>query len=281
MSEENVMDEKVKRTLKLAVIGKDVSKSLSPPMHCFIAEHMGNCITYDKVSINPDDFESTIESVFAAYDGFNVTIPFKLTIIPRLSGTLGDAPVYGAVNTVVSSTRLGYNTDGLGFEMMVKNNGVDVKGKDVLLLGCGGAGRSVCKKLIDAGAHMYVYDKFPESAKRVAAEFGATVVDEVKPGPYYLIINATGIGMHTSEGMSPAGEDVIRCCEVALDLIYTPAESEFLRLARVNGKKTINGRAMLFYQAYFSECIYFDCEPDADEAKKLFELFEPEFEGIL
>ncbi|MCD8308008.1 MAG: shikimate dehydrogenase [Clostridia bacterium] len=269
------------KTLKLAVIGKDVSKSLSPPMHIFIAEHMGNSITYDKVSIPEPEFEGSIESVFAAYDGFNVTIPFKLSIIPRLTGILGDAPVYGAVNTVVSSTREGYNTDGQGFEMMVLNNGVDVNGRKVLLLGCGGAGRSVCKKLIDAGAEMYVYDKFPQSSAKVAAEFVATKVDEVQPAPYYLIINATGIGMHTSEGKSPVPEAVIQGCEVALDLIYTPAESEFLRLARVNGKKTINGRAMLFYQAYFSECIYFNVAPDAAEAKRLFELFEPEFEGIL
>ncbi len=262
------------KKLKLAVIGKDVSQSSSPEMHAFIAEHMGNSISYEKVSISPEEFESRAESLFEEYDGFNVTIPFKLSIIPHLERTEGDAAVFGAVNTVLSGVRAGYNTDGLGFMLMLRNNGVEARGKKVLLLGAGGAGRSVAKKLIDCGADVYVYDKCEGAAAKVAAEFdGVNALDDIPCGGFDIVINATGVGMHKTVGVSPVDEAVLGDCSVAVDLIYVPAKSRFLEIAEGLGKKIINGRAMLFYQAYYSECIYFGVQPDDGQAKELFGLY--------
>jgi shikimate dehydrogenase len=262
------------KTIKLAVIGKDVSKSDSPVMHSYIAANMGNNITYEKVSIPEEEFEAKAEGLFSEYDGFNVTIPYKLSIIPHLKKLCGDAEVFGAVNTVKTDTKQGYNTDGLGFALMLKNAGIEVKGNKFLLLGAGGAGRSVAKKLLDGGATVFVYDRNIESAKRVADEFkGVNVLNEVVPDDYYCIINATGIGMHKTEGLSPVGEDVLKGCKAAVDLIYTPPVSEFLRIANSLGKKTVNGKAMLFYQAYYAQCIYFGAQPNENEAKRLFEGF--------
>ncbi|MGN0814534.1 MAG: shikimate dehydrogenase family protein [Candidatus Coproplasma sp.] len=259
---------------KFAVIGKDVSKSASPAMHTFIAENMGNKISYQAVSIDPESFMQNVGDLFRNYDGLNVTIPFKLDIIPELEKTEGDASVFGAVNTVVTSTRTGYNTDGLGFMLMLSNNGVEVCGKKVLLLGAGGAGRSVAKKLTDAGAKVFVYDKFTQSALNIASEFaGVTAIKEVLPSDYDIAINATGVGMHKTEGISPVGEDVLKSVGVAVDLIYVPEKSEFLVIAERLGKKIINGLAMLFYQAYYAECIFFNQTPDAAQAKQLFEKY--------
>jgi shikimate dehydrogenase len=260
--------------LKLAVIGKDVSKSSSPEMHTFIAQNMGNKISYEAVSIPEDKFEEEIDGILKKYDGFNVTIPYKLSVIPHLQKTEGDASIFGAVNTVNAKTLVGYNTDGLGFMLMLANNGVDVKGKKFLLLGAGGAGRSVAKKLLDGGAEVYVFDKFQQNVKNLVTEFkGITGLEEVKPSDYYGIINATGVGMHKTEGISPVGEDVISKCKVAIDLIYVPEKSEFLRIAESLGKKIINGKAMLFYQAYYAECIYFDEQPSNEQAKQLFDKY--------
>lgn len=260
--------------MKLAVIGKDVSASDSPKMHSFIAKNMGNEITYDKISIPVEDFESRIDDIIKNYDGFNVTIPFKLSVIPHLNKIVDDAQLFGAVNTVLKSDLSGHNTDGAGFMLMLKNNGVQVSGKKVLLLGAGGAGRAVAKKLAGAGAQLFVYDRNAESASSLAEECGkVTVLSGVVPEDYYLIINATGVGMHKSVGISPVGEDVLSRTQVAVDLIYVPAESEFLKIARTLGKKTINGQAMLFYQAYFAECIYFGAQPDDAQAKQLFEKY--------
>ena len=88
------------KTLNLAVIGKDVSQSESPEMHSFIAQSMGNCINYKKISIPEEQFESSFENAVAGLDGFNVTIPYKLTVIPYLKSVTGDAIAFGAVNTV-------------------------------------------------------------------------------------------------------------------------------------------------------------------------------------
>lgn len=262
------------KTLNLAVIGKDVSKSTSPQIHTFIAERMGNAVNYKSLSIPENEFESKAESIFKEYDGFNVTIPYKLSIIPYLNKIEGDAEVFGAVNTVRSHDKSGYNTDGMGFALMLKNNSVDVNGKEVLVLGAGGAGRSVCKKLADAGAKVSVFDMRKESSNAVASEFkGVVPLESIQTKPYFLIVNATGIGMHKTEGISPVTDELLKLCTVAVDLIYTPKKSAFLQIAESFGKKIINGEAMLFYQAYYSECIYFKVQPDEKQAKELFEQF--------
>ena len=257
--------------MKLAVIGKDVSKSDSPKMHTFIAEKMGNSITYDAISIPEDAFEKWIDGVISRYDGFNVTIPYKLAVMPKLKSICGDAKTFGAVNTVRCADLSGHNTDGLGFMLMLKSHGVNVKDKKVLLLGAGGAGRAVSFKLTEAGANLSVYDRNPFNASSLKGELPAVnVLTEVTPEDYYLIINATGVGMHKTEGMSPVGKEVLARTQVALDLIYVPTQSEFLRIAEGLGKPIINGMEMLFFQAYYAECIYFGCPPDEDQAYMLF-----------
>ena len=138
--------------LKLAVIGKDVSQSQSPAMHTFLLHALGEECSYEAVSIPPENFGERAEGLFEAYDAFNVTIPFKTDIMPYLKELKGDAKTFGAVNVVLSESRTGYNTDGMGFLLMLENAGVSVQGKDVLVLGAGGAGRSCIKKLAEAGA---------------------------------------------------------------------------------------------------------------------------------
>lgn len=262
------------QSLNLAVVGKDVSKSDSPRIHAFIAENTGRRVNYVKLSIPEQEFGKRIESLFGQFDGFNVTIPYKLSVIPYLSELRGDAKVFGAVNTVKTSDKSGYNTDGQGFSLMLKNGGVEVGGRDVLLLGAGGAGRSVAKKLTDAGAEVFLYDKSYERAEQVASEFGGiTALRNLSAKRYFAIVNATGVGMHKTEGVSPVDEDIIKLCDTAVDLIYTPRKSKFLQIAESSGKKIINGEAMLFYQAYYSQCVYFGTLPDGAQAKFLFKKY--------
>lgn len=263
--------------LKLAVIGKDVSKSDSAKMHTFDLRGLGSDCSYELISCpERDDFDGYAKKLLADYDAFNVTIPYKLDIIPYLKGLKGDAKVFGAVNTVKDG--IGYNTDGIGFSLMLKNSGIDPEGKRVLVLGAGGAGRSVVKKLLDAGADVYVFDVKSENAAAVCAEFsGAKAVSEVVPAPYFMIVNVTGVGMHKTEGLSPVGEEILQHCEVAVDLIYYPRKSEFLRIAESLGKRIINGEGMLYYQAYYADCIILGREPKASEAKELFEKYREEY----
>ena len=263
--------------IKLALIGKNVSLSTSPNIHGFIARELNREITYDKLSIPEEQFANRIENILKTYDGLNVTIPYKLAIIPYLNCVNGDAESFGAVNTVVTSNLSGYNTDGLGFMQMLEDNEVEVKGKTALVLGAGGAGRSVVKKLLDAGAEVEIYNRTFEKAKKVAEEFkGCIAVDKVTIKPRYLIINATGIGMHDTVGIAPVSAEVINNCETAVDLIYAPKKSEFLKIAEGAGKKIINGAAMLFYQAYYADCLFFGITPNSADAAKLFKKYEEE-----
>lgn len=257
--------------LKLAVIGKDVSKSLSPKMHRFIMERLGKECSYESVSVPEEEFEKRIDGILSEYDGLNVTIPYKLSVIPHLKELAGDAPSFGAVNTIVTKSLTGYNTDGEGFMIMLETAGMFVEGKTVLVLGAGGVGRTVIKKLVSRGATVSAYEMFADKLADLHKEFPYfTPLPSVENKPYDIIINCTGVGMHKSEGISPVSEELIKLCKSAVDLIYVPAQSEFLRLADINGKKTLNGEAMLFYQAYYGDCIYLGISPDLNLAKKLY-----------
>ena len=264
--------------LKMAVIGKDVSKSDSAKMHTFDMKKLGSECSYELISIPREELDATVKKLIAGYDAFNVTIPYKLDVIPYLREIVGDAETFGAVNLV--KDRVGYNTDGAGFMLMLEVEGIDPAGRKVLVLGAGGAGRSVIKKLIDAGADVYTFDLNRENAEKVRREFGkVTVLDSVQPADYYMIINVTGVGMHKTEGVSPVGEEVLSRCERAVDLIYIPRKSEFLRIAESLGKPILNGEGMLFYQAYYGDCIILGRQPNAAEAAELFKEYMQEYGG--
>lgn len=257
--------------LKMAVVGKDVSKSLSPKMHKFILSKLGYECIYDKVSIDLDKFNEEFPKVLEEYDTLNVTIPYKLDCIPFLKEIKDDAISFKSVNTIDARIKTGYNTDGMGFMLMLENEGIEVNLKNVLVLGSGGVGRSVIKKLIDAKANVYAYDLNQEGLMNVYKEFPEfTPLNKLDLKAYDLIINCTGVGMHKTEGISPISEDFLKLTNSAVDLIYVPEVSEFLRLAKINGKKICNGEAMLFYQAYYADCYFLGLQKDAKLAKELF-----------
>lgn len=269
--------------LKLCVVGKDVSASQSPQMHGFLLKQLGEECVYDKLSLSGEEFDEKTEEILSCYDGVNVTIPYKGSIIPHLNALKGDAQTFGAVNTVNCRTREGYNTDGFGFMLMLENAGISVKDKHVLVLGAGGAGRSCVKKLLDAGAKVSVYERDAGRLKAVLEEFGSFEPLSVVPiQAYDIVINCTGIGMHDTVGKTPtvrfendeaSVDELLSLCGAAVDLIYVPAQSEFLRIAQSLGKQTVNGEAMLFYQAYAADCIYLNREPNAEEAKRLWNIY--------
>ena len=261
------------KVYKLAVVGKDVSKSDSAKMHTFDFRGLGSECTFDLLSVAKENFDEYAKKLIAEYDAFCVTIPYKLDIIPYLDKIVDDAEMFGAVNVV--KDKIGYNTDGVGFMLMLEINGIDPKGKKILVLGAGGAGRSVIKKLADAGADVYAYDLRTENLDSVYRDFGCfTPLKTLEPADYDVIINVTGVGMHKTEGVSPVGEDILSRTKYAVDLIYYPRKSEFLRIAESLGKPIMNGEGMLFYQAYYGDCIVLGKQPNAAEAARLFEEYK-------
>lgn len=259
--------------VRLALVGKDVSKSLSADIHAFILGEWGYSCEYELVSAEKEDFDSVLRRLLGDFDGFNVTIPYKRDVMAYLNEVSGDAMDFGAVNTVVTRTMTGYNTDGVGFLHMLHLAKISVQDKKVLVLGGGGAGRSTAAALKKAGATVSVYQRRREKLEEVCKELGVNAAENPESGEYDMLINCTGVGMHQTVGISPVSERAFDGASVAVDLIYTPTESEFLRLAKMRGLQTLNGAAMLFYQAYFSDCLYVNREPMEGEVEELYQKY--------
>ena len=261
------------KKLRLALIGKDVSKSKSERIHNFILNEFGVACDYEKISCTPVQLDSVMRRLLGDFDGFNVTIPYKRDVFEYLDGIQGDAIACGAVNTVCSSTRQGYNTDGIGFLMMLSTAGFSVKDKSVLVLGAGGSGRSSAVALKNAGAKVFMYRRNREELNEVCTQLGVEAVSDPEMGGFDMLVNCTGVGMHDTVGKSPVTERAFLGASAAIDLIYEPKQSEFLRIAKEQGLKTLNGASMLFYQAYFADCVYLGREPSEAEAKHFYEKY--------
>ncbi len=259
-----------KKTLTLGLIGKDVSKSTSPQIHTFILGQFGVGCKYEKLSISPLQLDDTMRRLFSEFDAFNITIPYKRDVFGYLNKIVDDALACEAVNTVVCATRMGYNTDGKGFCLMLETSGVPIESKRILVLGAGGSGRSVALALKEAGARVYMHRRNRAQLEKVCTQLGVQAAESVEDGGYDILVNCTGVGMHDTEGISPVTKTAFRGAEWAIDLIYTPEQSEFLRIAKDQGVQTLNGAAMLFYQAYFADCLFLGKTPSVEEAKTFY-----------
>jgi shikimate dehydrogenase len=263
-----------KKKIRLGLIGKDVSKSFSERIHLFILKEWGVGCEYASFSVSPNEFDDTMRTLLGDFDGFNVTIPYKRDVFGYLEEIVGDAFACGAVNTVLCDTLQGYNTDGVGFLQMLNAANIDVKGKKVLVLGAGGSGRSSAAALKNAGAKVSMYRRNRAELEETCVGLGVTAADSPEEGGYDILVNTTGVGMHDSVGKSPVSISAFTGAEWAIDLIYRPEKSEFLRLGEQAGAKICNGKAMLFYQAYFADCMYLERKADSAEAESLYEKYK-------
>ncbi|MBQ8685710.1 MAG: shikimate dehydrogenase [Clostridia bacterium] len=261
------------KTLRLGLVGKDVSKSDSEKIHKFILGELGVACEYQRFSVTAEAFDGAMRSLLGDFDGFNITIPYKRDVFEYLDEIVGDAFDFGAVNTVVSATRKGYNTDGIGFLQMLAWAGIAVEGKKILVLGAGGSGRSTAAALKKSGASVWLYRRNKAELQEVCEQLKVGAASDPEEGGYDILVNCTGVGMHDTEGRSPVGASAFAGASAAVDLIYTPRESEFLRLAKERGLQTLNGASMLFFQAYFADCLYLQKTPDFAEAKALYEKY--------
>ena len=242
---------------KLAVIGYPVMHSLSPKMHNFISENLGLDYEYRHEEVASEDLEEAILRLKKeGISGFNVTAPHKVEVMKYLDRISPDAAAYGSVNTVVNENGefVGYSTDAKGLYKALLHRGVEVFGKDVLVLGAGGAAVPVC---------MYLATKKPKSltiknrtkekaefvAKKVFDCSGYAVKIEAEHKRYDIIINCTTLGTGKNEGLSPLSDySVIDSGTFVYDMIYSPRETELLKQAGLHGAKTANGLGMLAFQ---------------------------------
>ena len=182
-------------------------------------------------------------------DGFNVTIPYKESIIPYLDDLSDTAREVGAVNCVEvrEGKLIGHNTDVQGIEASLHWLEAD-EGKRALVLGTGGASKAVQYALKKRGVEYTVVSRSEGKGDVTYERLTAEMIAEHK-----VIINATPVGMYPNTDEAPAIDyTAIGAEHRVLDLIYNPKETEFLRRAKEQGAQTMNGILILQTQAIAS-----------------------------
>lgn len=178
--------------------------------------------------------------------GLNVTIPYKEEVIPLLDKLSKNAAIIGAVNTIKISKKglKGYNTDHYGFRKALKPL-LQPHHKKALILGTGGASKAVAFALRKMKIE---YDFVSRTATDVI--FSYECLNEEVFDDYQIIINTTPLGTFPNiEECPPLNYNLFTDKHIAFDLVYNPAETEFLKRAGQHGAVTKNGYEMLVYQA--------------------------------
>ena len=272
-------------TLKMGLIGNPLGHSLSPLMHNRTLAHMGLNGIYLPMEIMPPRLGEAVLGLRALnFTGVNVTIPYKQKVIPFLDELSPEAQACQAVNLIRHSEGrlIGYNTDGQGFMASLREEGIDRLSR-VIIIGAGGAARSVVYELAQAGAtRVDILDLLPERADALA-EF----VNQATPGSAVghlmdqavfaelcpatdLVVNCSPVGMHPAIDRSPVNSlQGLNPEAVVYDLIYNPPATKFLNLARDLNIHTINGAAMLVHQGALTLQILTGRQPPVDFMKEV------------
>ena len=225
------------------LLGRKLGHSLSPQIHALLCDYK-----YKLYPTEPENLESFFSDT--GLKGFNITIPYKIEAFNHCNALSDTAKKIGSVNTVIrrdDGTLYGDNTDYFGFDYMAKKCGCDFKGKKVIVLGSGGASRTVYHVARDGGAReiVTVSRSGENNYSNINLHYDADI-----------IVNTTPVGMYPNNGERLIDLSKFTQCKKALDLIYNPAHTVFLLEAERLGIDCINGLYMLVAQALRSAEIF-------------------------
>ena len=229
-----------------------IGKSLG---HSFSAKFFNGKFKAEQIDADYQLFEiedvATIDNLIKEHnlEGFNVTIPYKETIIPHLDGLTKEAHEIGAVNCVVikNGQKIGHNTDLTGIEASLHWLDIDSNPK-VLILGTGGASKAVQYALKKRGIEFMVVSRSEERGDVTYDMLTADIIADHK-----LIINTTPVGMSPDVENAPTIDySAIGAEHRLFDLVYNPAKTQFLARGEERGAKTMGGMLMLQTQAIAS-----------------------------
>lgn len=249
------------------IFGYPLKHTLSPAMQNAAFRKWGIDAAYLALELDPHSFREVAKRFRETpLRGFNVTIPYKEAVIPYLAKISPEASVIGAVNTVkrYGNEFRGFNTDVYGFRRALRETGMRIAGKKAVILGAGGASRACVAGLylekaksvsvLNAGfdferarnlkRHFSKYLKrFPVSIFRIERTALKRELEDAE-----VLINATSLGLKKEDPVLIRPEFLPRKKMLVFDVIYKPAETPLLRLARLKGHRTLNGLSMLLHQ---------------------------------
>ena len=243
-----------------AVIGDPIAHSMSPAMHNDLFHANSIDAHYQPLHVKREDLADAIKGLKAVgIAGFNVTVPHKETIIPLLDELDPLAQSIGAVNTVVNldGKLIGYNTDGSGYVKGLYEEMPNLKDKNILIIGAGGAARAIYFTIAEAGAgKLDICNRTVSKAEVIKSDcpyfVNSNVYDirqaEENLGIYDLVIQTTPAGMAPNVQELPLSIQNLKTGALASDIIYNPLETKFLKDAKNKGARIQNGFNMFVYQ---------------------------------
>ena len=276
-------------TLVLGIVGHPLDHSVSVPMHMSAIFSLGIDYVYMSFDILPENLSHAVAQFRKEHiKGFNVTIPYKEEIMPYLDSIDGYAGRIGAVNTVNNENgRLkGYNTDGIGYvRSLGEQTGFDPRGKQVLMIGAGGAAKAVAFSLLEAGIKRLIIvnrtlDRAQKLAQHLESYFPKQILQalsiEYMNAIAYkgldLIVNTTPVGMKNIKQtdidglitLLEADGSLFNKDTIVSDIVYNPLETPFLKRAKQAGLRTHDGAGMLVYQGAESFKLWTGVQPPVD-----------------
>lgn len=246
---------------KFGLIGEKLGHTFSPVIHKEILNNIKVSGDYGVLEFDRNYVPNIVGSLKEYnYTGVNVTIPYKSDIMPYLDEISYEARKIGAINTIhfIDDKTVGYNTDYFGFGKLLSYNKIDVKNKSALILGTGGASRAVVQYLEDNNINSIQFASTNvENSKSKYDRYKIYSYDKLHElDKTHIVINCTPVGMFKDKDNTPINKEHLSKFHVAVDLIYNPLETTFLRQARELGLKTANGLYMLVAQAVKSQEIW-------------------------
>lgn len=272
-----------------AVIGDPIAQSLSPQLHNGLFKANGVDALYLPIEVKTEDLEKLVQGFrLMNFGGFNITKPHKMEIMKYLDGLDPLAEKIGAVNTVVyrDGKMMGYNTDGFGFIKSVEKKLGNTPKEEltILILGCGGAVKSVAMALADWGIKkVIIANRTVEKAWELANQ-----INESWPGKAMaismaaadlekalkeatVVVNGTSLGMADTIDKTPLSKDLLKKKLLVYDMIYSPSVTRLLNDAKDIGAETENGLEMLLYQGLLAFELWTGIFPDPKIGKNLLE----------
>ncbi|MGV8907256.1 MAG: shikimate dehydrogenase [Acetobacterium sp.] len=275
------------KTKLYAVIGDPIAQSLSPQLHNGLFEANQMDAIYLPVEVTSENLEKLIQGFrLMNFGGFNITKPHKMDIMKYLDTIDPLAEKIGAVNTVVcrDGKMIGYNTDGFGFIKSIENKLGNIKKEElsVLILGCGGAVKSVAMALADWGIKkVIIANRTLEKATHLAVQINESWPGKASAMPMEedqlkeaikdvaIIVNGTSLGMSDHPERSPLAKTLLKADILIYDMIYSPPMTQLLKDAQAAGAPTENGLEMLLYQGLLAFELWTGIFPDPGLGKEL------------
>ncbi|MFA6216529.1 MAG: shikimate dehydrogenase [Candidatus Omnitrophota bacterium] len=264
------------------LLGYPVKHSVSPAMHNAAFQALRINAKYKLFEVQPELLSSFLQSTAKEnIRGFNVTIPYKETMVNYVDQLSEEARIIGAVNTVkvVAGSTMGHNTDALGFlKHLMDIYPKSLYNQAVSVIGAGGAARAVVQSLAAEGAgKILIYDIQKEKAESIVNKitenfevFNIEVVDTIDmllESVPDLLINSSPVGMNEFDPLL-VNVNKLSPSTFVYDLIYNPQQTKLLQLARTKGCRYSNGLGMLLYQGMLSFEYWTGLKPPVEVMRK-------------